>query len=50
MDVSVIIVTRNTCAMTATAIRAVLAGRDLLAVEIFAVDNGSTDEIGRAHV
>ena len=48
MDVSVIIVTRNTCAMTGSAIRAVLAGSDLLAVEIFVVDNGSTDDTASA--
>ena len=44
MDASVIIVTRNTAAMTATAIRSVLAGRDLPALEILVVDNGSTDD------
>jgi GT2 family glycosyltransferase len=44
MDVSIIIVTRNTCALTRAAIQSVLNSRDLPAVEIFAVDNGSTDE------
>ena len=44
MDVSVIIVTRNTCALTCDAIRSVVDGRAGLAVEIFAVDNGSSDE------
>jgi hypothetical protein len=44
MDVSIIIVTRNTCALTRAAIQSVLDSRDLPAVEIFAVDNGSTDE------
>jgi GT2 family glycosyltransferase len=44
MDVSVIIVTRNTCALTRTAVQSVHDSRDSLAKEIFAVDNGSTDE------
>jgi hypothetical protein len=44
MDVSVIIVTHNTCALTCDAIRSALDGRDSLAKEIFVVDNGSTDE------
>ena len=44
MDVSIIIVTRNTCTLTRAAIQSVLDSRDLPAVEIFAVDNGSTDE------
>jgi GT2 family glycosyltransferase len=44
MDVSVIIVTRNTCALTCDAIRSVLDSRDGLATEVFVVDNGSTDE------
>jgi GT2 family glycosyltransferase len=43
MDVSVIIVTRNTCALTCDAIRSVLDSRDGLATEVFVVDNGSTD-------
>lgn len=44
MDVSIIIVTRNTCALTSAAIRSVPAGGADLAQEIFVVDNGSTDE------
>lgn len=44
MDVSVIIVTRNTCALTRAAIQSVLDSQDSLAKEIFVVDNGSTDE------
>jgi GT2 family glycosyltransferase len=44
MDVSVIIVTRNTCALTRLAVQSVLDGGDPLAKEIFVVDNGSTDE------
>ena len=44
MDVSVIIVTRNTCALTRLAVQSVLDSGDPLAKEIFLVDNGSTDE------
>jgi len=44
MDVSVIILTRNTCALTRAAIQSVLDSRDSLAKEILVVDNGSTDE------
>lgn len=44
IDVSVIIVTRNTCAFTCAAVRSVLTGGDCLKTEIFVVDNGSTDE------
>ena len=43
MDVSVIIVTRNTCALTAEAVRSVL-GPVPPAREIIVVDNGSTDD------
>jgi hypothetical protein len=42
--VSIIIVTRNTCALTRDAIRSALDGCDSLAEEIIIVDNGSTDE------
>jgi GT2 family glycosyltransferase len=44
MDVSIIILTRNTCALTRAAVQSVLDSRDPLAKEIFVVDNGSTDE------
>ena len=44
MDVSVIIITRNTCAITRDAIRSVLDDREAPAVEIFVVDNGSSDD------
>jgi GT2 family glycosyltransferase len=44
MDVSVIIVTRNTCALVRLAVQSVLDSRDPLAKEIFIVDNGSNDE------
>jgi hypothetical protein len=44
MDVSVIILTRNTCALTRAAIQSVLDSNDSLAKEIIVVDNGSTDE------
>jgi hypothetical protein len=44
MDVSVIIVTRNTCALTRATVQSVRDSHDLLAKEMFVVDNGSTDE------
>jgi GT2 family glycosyltransferase len=44
MDVSVIILTRNTCELTRAAIQSVLDSRDDLQKEILIVDNGSTDE------
>ena len=44
MDVSVIIVTRNTCAFTCAAIRSVEESRGGLSTEVVVVDNGSTDE------
>jgi GT2 family glycosyltransferase len=44
MDLSVIIITRNTCDLTRTAIRAVAESDDALAKEVIVVDNGSTDE------
>ena len=43
LDLSVIIVTRNTCSLTCAAIQSVLDGRDDLSREILLVDNGSTD-------
>jgi len=43
-DVSVIIVTRNTCALTRAAIQSVCDSRDSLAKEIIVVDNGSSDD------
>ncbi|HSY09418.1 MAG TPA: glycosyltransferase family 2 protein [Candidatus Dormibacteraeota bacterium] len=48
MDVSIIIVTRNTCALTRTAVQSVCGSRDSLVKEIFVVDNGSTDETATA--
>jgi len=48
MDVSVIIATRNTCALTRDAIRSVLDSREPLAVEILVFDNGSTDNTSAA--
>src|SRR5579859_5167972 len=42
--VSVIIVTRNTCALTCAAIRSIYDGEDDYAKEIMVVDNGSIDE------
>jgi len=44
MDISVIIVTRNTCALTRAAVQSALDARHSLALEIFVVDNGSTDD------
>lgn len=44
MDVSVIIITRNTCAMTGDAVRSVLSGDVAVAKEVIIVDNGSTDD------
>lgn len=44
MDLSIIIVTRNTCTLACAAIESVLNSRDDLTREIFLVDNGSTDE------
>jgi hypothetical protein len=43
LDVSIIIVTRNTCQLTCAAVRSVFEGRDALAKQIVVVDNGSTD-------
>jgi hypothetical protein len=43
-DVSVIIVTRNTCALTRAAVQSVLDSHDSPAKEILVVDNGSTDD------
>jgi len=48
MDVSVIILTRNTCALARAAIKSVLDSGDPLAKEILVVDNGSTDETASA--
>jgi GT2 family glycosyltransferase len=44
MDVSIIILTRNTCSLTGKAIESVLNGFDDFKKEIVIVDNGSTDE------
>lgn len=43
MDVSVIIITRNTCDLTRAAIQSVLASQNVPAMEIIVVDNGSSD-------
>jgi GT2 family glycosyltransferase len=43
-DLAVIIVTRNTRALTSAALRSVFESRDALAKEVVVVDNGSTDE------
>ena len=44
MDVSVILLTRNTCQQTRKAIESVLSSVDTLAKEIHVIDNGSTDD------
>lgn len=44
MDLSVIILTRNTCQQTRDAIQSVLSSSDRLEKEIYVVDNASTDE------
>jgi GT2 family glycosyltransferase len=43
MDVSVVIVTRDTCSFTCAAIRSVLESEDDLRKEVIVVDNGSAD-------
>jgi GT2 family glycosyltransferase len=47
VDISVIIVTRNTCAVTMEAIESVLQSKDSLHKEIIVIDNGSSDESTR---
>lgn len=42
-SVSVVIVTRNTCAFTCAAIRSVFESKDSLKKDVVVVDNGSTD-------
>jgi len=44
LDVSVILLTRNTCQQTREAIESVLSSTDSLSKEILVIDNGSTDE------
>ncbi|HXM99956.1 MAG TPA: glycosyltransferase family 2 protein [Candidatus Dormibacteraeota bacterium] len=44
MDISVIILTRNTCDQTRDAIQSVLSSSDKFQKEIFVIDNASTDE------
>ena len=46
MDVSVVIVTRNTRVLTLAAVSSVLSGPDGLHKEVIVVDNGSTDGTG----
>src|ERR1035437_3339145 len=43
-DLSVIIVTRNTCALTCAALRSVFESQDGFTKEVVVVDNGSTDD------
>ena len=47
-EVSVLIITRNTRALTSGAIRSVRESRDTLVKEIIVVDNGSTDDTAAA--
>jgi GT2 family glycosyltransferase len=47
VDVSVIIVTRNTCSVTLEAIESVLRSEDTFSKEIIVVDNGSTDKTSK---
>ena len=44
MDVSVLIVTRNTCDLTCAAVASVMESRGPYAKEVIVIDNGSTDE------
>lgn len=44
MDVSIILLTRNTCRQTREAIESVISSADALSKHIHVVDNGSTDE------
>jgi GT2 family glycosyltransferase len=44
LDVSVILLTRNTCQQTREAIESVFSSADTLTKEIHVIDNGSTDE------
>ena len=44
MDVSVILLTRNTCRQTREAIQSVFSSTDAISEEIHVVDNGSTDD------
>ncbi len=44
MDLSVIIITRNTCELTCAAIQSVRESRDSLTKEVIVIDNGSTDD------
>jgi GT2 family glycosyltransferase len=48
MDVSVIIITRNTCTLTGEAVRSALAANASVTVEILVVDNGSSDDTATA--
>jgi GT2 family glycosyltransferase len=50
VDVSVIIVTRNTCALTCAAVRSVPAAAGSLTWEVIVVDNGSRDDTAGALV
>jgi len=44
VDVSVILVSRNTCALVCTALRSIFESGDAFIKEVVLVDNGSTDE------
>ncbi len=47
MDISVVIVTRNTCSQTLEAIASVFDSQDDFSKEVIVVDNGSTDDTSR---
>jgi GT2 family glycosyltransferase len=44
VDLTIIIVTRNTCALACVALRSVLNNKPLLATEALVLDNGSSDD------
>jgi GT2 family glycosyltransferase len=44
LDVSIIVLTRNTCQQTRGAIESVVSSQDALTKEIYVIDNASTDE------
>ena len=44
VDLSIVIVTRNTCALLCAALRSAMESRDAFTKRIIVVDNGSTDD------
>lgn len=47
MDISIIIVTRNTCDLTRNAVTSVMESSTGISAEVWIVDNGSTDETAK---